>query len=57
MEGRTYDSSEHRIGGLKTVGAFFPEKAILVEGGNIASDSTLSLGDNEIGGKVRVLGG
>lgn len=52
---RAYHHSEHRIRRLKAIGTFFPEKTILFTSDNVASNTILSLGHNQIRCSIRVL--
>lgn len=56
-ENDTNHHSEYRIGGLEAIRTFFPEIAIPLNGGDVASNATSRLRDEDVGGDIRVLGG
>lgn len=48
----TYHHGEHRIGGLKTIRAFFPEITVPLNGDDVAADSVSGFGDDDVGGGI-----
>ena len=57
IKGGTYRHGQNRVGRLETVGPFFPQISISLNGYDVATDSVSGFRHNHVGSDVTVLGG